>query len=131
MSPFRYVPSAFLAIACLAVSAVTMSSVAKERAPTEKPAEANDLRWDHSIAVFVSATDGNDHWSGRFPFPSHDRTDGPLATLDHAREVVQSIDKSRADRVRVFFRGGTFAADRGAFYQQLNPASNAPDSQCS
>ncbi|HMH45051.1 MAG TPA: hypothetical protein VK557_16295, partial [Pyrinomonadaceae bacterium] len=63
---------------------------------------------NRDVEIFVSATDGNDHWSGRFPFPSHDRTDGPLATFDHAREVVQSIDKTRVDRVTVFFRGGTY-----------------------
>ena len=66
------------------------------------------LQGNQNLEVFVSATDGNDNWSGRFPFPVHDRTDGPLATLGHAREVVQSVDKTSVERVTVFFRGGTY-----------------------
>jgi len=108
VSPFRYVLSAFLAIACLSANAVTLPSVANESASTRKQAQSDDLRLDPSIAIFVSATDGNDHWSGRLQWPNFERTDGPLATLDHAREVVQSIDKTGVDRVTVFFGGGTY-----------------------
>jgi hypothetical protein len=108
VTPIRYVLSACLAVAGLSATATTMHSLTKDSTATPRQAQSDDVRRDHSIAIFVSATDGNDHWSGRFPFPSHDRTDGPLATPDHAREVVQSIDKTRADRVVVFFRGGTY-----------------------
>jgi hypothetical protein len=108
VSPFRYVLSAFLAIAVLSANAVTMPSVTKQSAATRKQAQSHDYRSDHSVAIFVSATDGNDHWSGQLQWPNFERTDGPLATLDHAREVVQSIDKTTVDRVTVFFRGGTY-----------------------
>lgn len=108
MSPFRYVLSAFLVVAGLSATATTMPSATKDSAATPRQAQSDDFRGDHSIVIFVSATDGNDHWSGRFAFPNNDRADGPLATFDHAREVVQSIDKTRADRVTVFFRGGTY-----------------------
>jgi hypothetical protein len=101
VSSLRYVLSAFLAIGCLSANAVTLPSVANESAATQNQAQFDDFRGDHSIVIFVSATDGNDHWSGHLPWPNFDRMDGPLATLDHAREVVQSIDKTRTDRVTV------------------------------
>src|SRR5690349_17839642 len=109
VSSFQYALSAFLVVTGLSVSMMNIPSVTKDSATTEIRTQADDFRRDdHSIAIFVSATDGNDQWSGRFAFPNHDRADGPLATLDHAREVVQSIDKTRSDRVTVFFRGGTY-----------------------
>ena len=108
MSSFQYAVSAFLVVTGLSASMMTTPSLTKVSASTEIPAQSDDFRSSHSIAIFVSATDGDDHWTGRFPSPSHDRTDGPLATLDHAREVVQSIDKTTVDRLTVFFRGGTY-----------------------
>lgn len=108
MASFRYLLSAVLAVAGLSATATTMPSVTKGSTATQIQAQSDDFRRDHSMVIFVSATDGNDHWSGRFAFPNHDRADGPLATLDHAREVVESIDKSTVDRVIVFFRGGTY-----------------------
>jgi hypothetical protein len=109
VSLFRYVLYAGLSIACLTASAVSLPSAAKQSAATQMQAQSDDdFRHDHSVVIFVSATDGNDHWSGRFAFPNHDGADGPLATLNHAREVVRSIDKSKADRVTVFFRRGTY-----------------------
>jgi hypothetical protein len=108
VSSFQYALSAFLVVTGLSASMMTTPSLTKVSASTEIQSQSDDSRSSHSIAIFVSATDGDDHWTGRFPSPSHDRTDGPLATLDHAREVVQSIDKTAVDRVTVFFRGGTY-----------------------
>jgi len=109
VSSFQYALSAFLVITGLSANLMKTPSVTRDNTSTEIPAHSDDFRGDdHSIAIFVSATDGNDRWSGRFPSPSHNLTDGPLATLDHAREVVQSIDKSGVDRVTVFFRGGNY-----------------------
>src|ERR1051326_3158789 len=69
---------------------------------------ANDSGRGKSVVLYVSATDGNDNWSGRLPTGNFNRTDGPLASLDHAREVVRSIDKTGIDQVLVLFRGGTY-----------------------
>src|SRR5215831_11967029 len=68
----------------------------------------NDFARDRSVVLYVSAPDGNDNWSGRFPFPNFGHTDGPVASLDHAREVVRAIDKSGLTQVLVLFRGGTY-----------------------
>ena len=40
-------------------------------------------------AEFYVATNGNDRWSGRFPEPNADRSDGPLASLAAARDAVR------------------------------------------
>jgi hypothetical protein len=72
----------------------------------------NDFDRGKSIVIYVSATDGNDNWSGRLPAGNSNRTDGPLASLDHAREVVRSIDKTGIDRVVVLFKGGTYYVPR-------------------
>jgi hypothetical protein len=100
--------SALLLVAGLPALAATTPSSNDAIPAVNGQGPSDDFRRDHSIAIFVSATDGNDHWSGRFPLPNHDRTDGPLATFDHARKVVRTIDKTKADRIIVFFRGGTY-----------------------
>ena len=63
----------------------------------------------HRVAeIFVSATNGNDQWSGRLPAPNRAGTDGPLRTLDAARVAVRAIDKSSVDEIDVRLRGGTY-----------------------
>jgi hypothetical protein len=55
------------------------------------------------------ATDGNDGWSGTLPAPNADRTDGPLATLDAARDAIRRLKQTGlTEAVRVVVRGGTF-----------------------
>ena len=39
-------------------------------------------------ALFYVSTQGNDTWSGTLPEPNAAKTDGPLATLHHARDVA-------------------------------------------
>lgn len=41
-------------------------------------------------ALFVAA-DGNDAWSGRLAAPNADKTDGPFATLERARDAVRAL----------------------------------------
>jgi hypothetical protein len=41
--------------------------------------------------TFYVAADGNDAWSGARPGPNRQRTDGPFATLDRARDEVRRI----------------------------------------
>jgi hypothetical protein len=68
-----------------------------------------------SIAVYVSALNGNDSWSGLLPYPNCPgiffhctATDGPFATFERARAYVQSLDKSGLARISIQFRGGTY-----------------------
>jgi hypothetical protein len=51
---------------------------------------AATLAHAESAQVFVS-TAGNDDWSGRLAEPNTDMTDGPLATLTRARDVVREL----------------------------------------
>jgi len=60
--------------------------------------------------VYVSP-DGNDRWSGRLPSPNPSRTDGPVATLTAARELMRTMLQStveRRDTFSVVLRGGTY-----------------------
>jgi len=45
-----------------------------------------------SINLYVSP-DGNDSWSGKFSLPNQDRTDGPLVTLEAAKQAVRELKK--------------------------------------
>lgn len=49
--------------------------------------------WAGEVTVYVSP-DGNDAWSGRFPEPNAARSDGPVATLTRARDIIRELKKS-------------------------------------
>ena len=55
--------------------------------------------------LFV-ATSGNDAWSGRFAEPNADKSDGPLASLQQARDEARKLKASGP--VTVLVRGGTY-----------------------
>lgn len=42
------------------------------------------------IKLYVS-TAGNDNWSGKLSQPNHNRTDGPFATLEKARDMIRDL----------------------------------------
>jgi uncharacterized protein (TIGR03437 family) len=80
-----------------------------------------------AVTFFVSPS-GNDYWSGTLPAPNSDNADGPFATFDHARQIVQSISKTGLTRINVQFRAGTYylpstemftAADSGSATLQI------------
>jgi uncharacterized protein (TIGR03437 family) len=80
-----------------------------------------------SLTLYVSPS-GSDFWSGRLAAPSADGTDGPLATLDHARALVGAIVENSLNSITVQFRGGTYylpatvmftAADSGSAGQKI------------
>ncbi len=63
-----------------------------------------------SLVLHVSPA-GNDAWSGRPAAPNPERTDGPLATLDKARERVRELPAAAGGQrgpVTVLLRGGTY-----------------------
>ncbi|MBI1925451.1 right-handed parallel beta-helix repeat-containing protein [Candidatus Poribacteria bacterium] len=64
-----------------------------------------------TVVLYVSP-DGNDDWSGRLPQANNSRTDGPFATLQHARDAIRTLKDSQGDSLKrpinVFFRGGTY-----------------------
>jgi uncharacterized protein (TIGR03437 family) len=58
--------------------------------------------------TFYVAPNGNDFWSGTLPAPNSTNTDGPFASFDRARSMVQSIVKTGLTQVSVQFRAGTY-----------------------
>jgi len=90
-------------------------------------AESGSLSSTPSITFYV-AQNGNDSWSGLLPVPNAGSTDGPFATLDHARAVVQPINRTGSGQINVQIRAGTYflpatemftAADSGSATTQV------------
>jgi len=62
-------------------------------------------------ADFYVSPAGNDAWSGRLLQPTSDGTDGPVATLERARELVRELRREQSGLGRpitVAIRGGTY-----------------------
>lgn len=62
-----------------------------------------------SCTYFV-AVNGNDSWSGKLARPNFGHTDGPFATITHARDVIQQLKTigPLPGPVTVCLRGGTY-----------------------
>ncbi len=61
------------------------------------------------------ATDGNDHWSGRLSTGNAAKTDGPLATLGRARDILRALHESGGEikgHVEVIVHEGTYQIKR-------------------
>ncbi|WP_165230657.1 right-handed parallel beta-helix repeat-containing protein [Aquisphaera insulae] len=60
------------------------------------------------LKLYVS-TRGNDAWSGRLESPNPSRSDGPVATIAKARDLVRKARQGGpTEAVTVFVRGGTY-----------------------
>jgi hypothetical protein len=61
-------------------------------------------------ADFYVAPDGNDAWSGKLPAAKTDGSDGPLASLQGARDAIRRLKAQGQLQkpIRVLFRGGTY-----------------------
>jgi uncharacterized protein (TIGR03437 family) len=60
-----------------------------------------------SVTYYV-APNGDDSWSGTLASPNAAGTDGPFATLDHARAAVQTLNKAGLTQITVQVRAGTY-----------------------
>lgn len=69
------------------------------------PAESIPSDAGRPIRLYVSP-EGDDAWSGKLPDPRPDRSDGPLATLERAREILRH--RGPAGPATVVVRGGTY-----------------------
>ncbi|MHB8952689.1 MAG: right-handed parallel beta-helix repeat-containing protein [Pirellulaceae bacterium] len=61
--------------------------------------------------LFVAPT-GNDQWTGHLATPNEQATDGPLATLGRAQQLVRELKAAQPDRDRPFvvaIRGGLYS----------------------
>jgi centrosomal CEP192-like protein len=61
-----------------------------------------------STVLLYVATNGSDSWSGTLDAPNQGVTDGPFATLDHARSAIQALDKTGLTQIAVQVRAGTY-----------------------
>lgn len=78
-------------------------------------------------ATFCVATNGNDAWSGTLASPNAERTDGPFATLERARDAVRALKKSGplpAD-VIVEVRTGTYFHARPVVFSAEDSGTEA------
>ncbi|NUQ61192.1 MAG: right-handed parallel beta-helix repeat-containing protein [Pirellulales bacterium] len=94
--------SASLTLAGLACCVSNASAQAAASGPERSHAEA--------LTLYVS-TVGNDSWSGRFAEPNAGRTDGPLATVQKARDMLRETKAATGGPARaatVVLRGGVY-----------------------
>ncbi len=97
--------STLLALACLAWLASGSPGQAAPEVPTQGDAEA--------MVLYVS-TSGDDAWSGRLDEPNADGTDGPLASVRRARDVIREAKAAPGGLtgpVTVVLRGGVYRQD--------------------
>ncbi len=68
------------------------------------------------------ATNGSDAWSGRLRAPNATRTDGPLASLARARDMVRELPVRDRD-VTVLIRGGTYRLTQPVVFTRADSAT--------
>ena len=68
---------------------------------------------------FFVAPDGNDRWSGTLPTANAARSDGPMASIQAARDAIRRgrADGTIAGPVRVEIAGGTYDIDRPIIFE--------------
>jgi hypothetical protein len=71
------------------------------------------------------APDGNDQWSGRLPQPNAARTDGPLGSLEGARDAVRRLRTAAGlpGPVRVHVAGGVYRVGRPVLFTPQDSGS--------
>ena len=60
---------------------------------------------------YYISTEGRDSWSGTLACPSSDLSDGPLATIGRAQQIVRDIEKTGLGAIHVIFRDGAYYLD--------------------
>ncbi|WP_145081396.1 right-handed parallel beta-helix repeat-containing protein [Aureliella helgolandensis] len=59
-------------------------------------------------ADFYVSVDGSDSWSGMLAAPNAQKSDGPFATLERARDAVRELKKQNTTDLVVLIREGTY-----------------------
>jgi hypothetical protein len=77
-----------------------------------------------NVTLYV-ATDGNDAWTGALPAPAPDKTDGPLASLEGARNRIRELRTGSKIElpVDVFFREGRYRMDATVTFEPADSAT--------
>ena len=70
---------------------------------------------DPQAAAFYVATDGSDAWTGKLAAPNADKTNGPFATLQRARDAIRELKAAQeglTEPVTIMVRGGKYYPER-------------------
>ena len=59
-------------------------------------------------ADFFVSVRGSDSWSGTLAAPNAQRSDGPFATLERARDAVRDLKQNKSTDIVVLIREGTY-----------------------
>ena len=85
-----------------------------------------DPKVNYVLKIYVS-TNGNDSWSGKLDKPNKNKTDGPLASLERARDIIRELNNQNAlpkGNVLVEVQEGTYEMSK-AF--ELGPIDSGSD----
>ncbi|MBM4086932.1 MAG: right-handed parallel beta-helix repeat-containing protein, partial [Planctomycetes bacterium] len=82
-------------------------------------AQAQDAR--PGPGRYFVAVDGHDGWSGTLPAANADKTDGPFATLERARDEIRKLKAAGA------LRGPTTVHVRGGMYEMASTFTLGPE----
>lgn len=64
------------------------------------------------VVIFYVSPNGKDQWSGTIPNANEMNTDGPFATIHHARDIIRKLRQGGANnQFLVLVRGGTYRLD--------------------
>jgi hypothetical protein len=81
------------------------------------------------MELYVSTT-GNDRWSGRYPEPNADQTDGPVTTIEMARNIIRRLKGigKLYKPVNVWIRGGRYILNEPITFTDADswPVTYAP-----
>ena len=69
-------------------------------------AESLDTLSKNYFADFYVSATGNNSWSGKLAEPNADKTDGPFATIEKAKQAVRIIKRGLYRNIYVLIRGG-------------------------
>ena len=74
---------------------------------------------DQPGKTFYVSPNGNNAWSGTLPEPNAAGTDGPLASISAARDVVRKLGgpDSQTAPVSVMLRGGTYLLTKPVVFE--------------
>ena len=79
---------------------IAIIALSGKNIPAQKPADP--------FADFYVSTLGNDSWSGKLAEPNIDKTDGPFATLNRAKQAVRFFKHGVYRDIFVMIRGGDY-----------------------
>ena len=71
-------------------------------------------------ADFYVSANGDDSWSGKFPEPNEDGSDGPFATINRARDTVRVVKRDIYRNIYIFIRGGEYKLSETVVFNNID-----------